>query len=112
MPEGGAIVSLLDIAEAHEGMSHPWSCAGASPAAASPVVIVCLLSEIKASICLQDPAMPGALSRKMMQKIVNIEYSYPPSIPLSAEVKDFIGKVFVKDPVTRLKVQQMLQHPW
>ncbi len=56
--------------------------------------------------------MPGALSRKMMQKIVNVEYSYPPSIPLSAEVKDFIGKVFVKDPVTRLKVQQMLQHPW
>lgn len=56
--------------------------------------------------------MPGALSRKMMQKIVNVEYSYPPSIQLSPEVKDFLSKVFVKDPVTRLKVPQMMQHPW
>lgn len=56
--------------------------------------------------------MPGALSRKMMQKIVNVEYSYPPNIQLSKEVKDFLSKVFVKDPDVRLKVPQMMQHPW
>ena len=56
--------------------------------------------------------MPGALSRKMMQKIVNVEYSYPPNIALSPEVKDFLGKLFVKDPVTRIKVVEMMQHPW
>ena len=56
--------------------------------------------------------MPGALSRKMMQKIVSVEYSYPPNVQLSPEVKAFLSKVFVKDPVTRMRVPQMLQHPW
>lgn len=56
--------------------------------------------------------MPGALSRKMMQKIVNVEYTYPPNITVSAEVKDLLSKIFVKDPITRAKVSQMLQHPW
>ena len=66
----------------------------------------------QAALFVQDPAMPGALSRKMMQKIVNVEYSYPPNVVLSPEVKDLLSKIFVKDPVTRIKIPQMLQHPW
>ena len=56
--------------------------------------------------------MPGALSRKMMQKIVNVEYSFPPNIQLSRECKDFLGKVFVKDPRLRIKTLDMRRHPW
>jgi len=61
---------------------------------------------------VQDPANPGALSRKMMQKIVNVEYSYPPNIQLSPEVKELLSRIFTKDPTTRIKVPEMTHHPW
>ena len=43
--------------------------------------------------------MPNALSRKMMQRIVNVQYSYPPTVVVTAEARDLIGRIFCQDPV-------------
>ena len=48
---------------------------------------------------LQDPTVPNALSRKMMQRIVSVQYSYPPTVAVSPEARDLIGRIFVQDPV-------------
>ena len=56
--------------------------------------------------------MPGALSRKMMQKIVNVEYSFPENIQVSPECKDFLSKIFQKDPKERIRTLEMRRHPW
>ena len=60
----------------------------------------------------QDPATPGALNRKMMQKIVNVEYTFPPNPELSRECKDFVSKIFTKDPKDRIRTAEMRRHPW
>jgi serine/threonine protein kinase len=66
----------------------------------------------KLNLVLQDPVNPGALNRKMMQKIVNVEYTYPPNIHLSPEFKDLMARIFTKDPKSRIKIPEMSQHPW
>ena len=43
--------------------------------------------------------MPNALSRKMMQRIVNVDYRFPPSCQPSPEARDLISRIFVQDPV-------------
>lgn len=48
----------------------------------------------------------------MMQKIVNVDYSFPANVALSPEVKDFVGQIFVKDPKDRIKAAEMRKHPW
>lgn len=63
-------------------------------------------------IAVQDPATPGALNRKMMQKIVNVEYTFPATPEMSRECKDFISKIFVKDPKERIRTIDMRRHPW
>ena len=47
---------------------------------------------------VQDPTVPNALSRKMMQRIVNVDYSFPPSCEPSLEARDLVGRIFVQDP--------------
>ena len=43
--------------------------------------------------------MPNALSRKMMQRIVSVQYAYPSTAQVSPEARDLIGRIFVQDPV-------------
>ena len=52
-----------------------------------------------AAATVQDPTVPNALSRKMMQRIVNVDYSFPPSCQPSPEARDLLSRIFVQDPV-------------
>ena len=49
--------------------------------------------------------MPNALSRKMMQRIVNVQYDFPPSCQPSYEARDLLSRIFVQDPV-QVRYQQ------
>ena len=53
--------------------------------------------------------MPNALSRKMMQRIVSVQYSYPATVAVSPEARDLIGRIFVQDPV-QVGWQQNVAH--
>ncbi|KAK9790145.1 hypothetical protein WJX73_008499 [Symbiochloris irregularis] len=59
-----------------------------------------------------DPAVPNALSRKMMQRIVNVQYEYPADHELSPEAQDLIKHIFVAEPAQRIQVDDILKHPW
>jgi len=48
----------------------------------------------------------------LYQKIINIDYTFPGDIPLTKEAKDFIRKLLVKDPATRLTPVQCRKHSW
>lgn len=45
-------------------------------------------------------------------KIKEVDYDFPPAIPLSEEVKDLIRNVLKKNPAHRLTLSQMRQHPF
>ncbi|GAB4816879.1 hypothetical protein N2152v2_003925 [Parachlorella kessleri] len=45
-------------------------------------------------------------------RILSIDYTFPSSLALSEPCRDLIAKMLVSDPLQRLSVQQVLQHPW
>lgn len=45
-------------------------------------------------------------------KIKLVEYDFPPTIPLSEEVKDLITCLLKKNPAQRLTLEQMKKHPF
>jgi serine/threonine protein kinase len=49
---------------------------------------------------------------KIARKIVNEEYPYPDSVPISGDLRDFFSHVLEKDPARRYTIEQILQHPW
>lgn len=58
---------------------------------------------------VQDPAVPNALSRKMMQRIVNVQYDVPRDVHLSPECLDLLANIFVADPTQRIRVADILR---
>ena len=64
---------------------------------------------------MQDPNVPNALSRKMMQRIVNVQWDIPEDVQLSPECHDLLSRIFVPDPTQRIRVPDIrrcccLQH--
>ncbi|KAK9830491.1 hypothetical protein WJX72_012037 [[Myrmecia] bisecta] len=47
---------------------------------------------------MQDPAVPHALTRKMMQAIIGCQYGLPTNLKLTPEYKDLLAQIFVKTP--------------
>jgi serine/threonine-protein kinase SRK2 len=48
----------------------------------------------------------------MMRRIVNMQWSMPAGVEISAQVKDLLSKLLVADPAKRLSMQDIQRHPW
>jgi len=57
-----------------------------------------------------NPPFEAASHKDTYQRILRVEYTCPSH--LSADVKDLLAKVLVKEPTKRLPLERMLQHPW
>jgi len=59
----------------------------------------------------EDPEEPRNF-RKTIQRIMSINYSFPPDVVISAECQDLLAKIFVTNPSQRITIQGIKQHPW
>jgi serine/threonine protein kinase len=48
----------------------------------------------------------------IMERIVSREYKYPPSVPISPELRDLFSHVLDKNPKSRYSMEQVMSHPW
>ncbi|XP_077228759.1 serine/threonine-protein kinase Aurora-3-like [Tasmannia lanceolata] len=46
------------------------------------------------------------------KRIIKVDLSFPSTPRVSAEAKDLISKLLVKDALKRLSLQKILEHPW
>lgn len=65
---------------------------------------------------LQDKAQPENVTAKVMRRMALAEFEFS-SKPFadqepSPEIQDLLEKMFQRDPVQRIKAQQILEHPW
>jgi len=47
-----------------------------------------------------------------VQRILNVEYGFPPNIRVSDDCKDLMKRTLVADPSKRLSIPQIMEHPW
>ncbi|KAL6778758.1 SNRK2B [Auxenochlorella protothecoides x Auxenochlorella symbiontica] len=50
--------------------------------------------------------------QKMIQRILRVEYDWPPHIKLSPECRDIMARILVADPQKRISIQELQDHPW
>eukprot|EP00892_Ulva_mutabilis_P010117 jgi/Ulvmu1/7478/UM037_0021.1 len=50
--------------------------------------------------------------KKVLQRIVNVQYSFPRACNISESCRDLIQKLLVADPAQRLTIPGIFQHPW
>ncbi|KAH0790111.1 CAMK family protein kinase [Histomonas meleagridis] len=49
---------------------------------------------------------------EISQRIINDEFVYPQTIPISSELKDLLTHILEKDPKKRYTIEQILNHEW
>lgn len=57
----------------------------------------------------EDKNDPGRL-KKMIQRILRVEYHAPANV--SPECVDLFDKIFVADASKRIKIHELMSHPW
>lgn len=50
--------------------------------------------------------------QKMIQRILKVEYEFPPHVRVSRECRDLLKHVLIPDPATRFTVDDIQRHPW
>ncbi|KAI9222391.1 kinase-like domain-containing protein [Blastocladiella britannica] len=68
--------------------------------------IGCILYQLLAG----RPPFKGANEYQTFQKILKLEYSFPPGFPPVA--RDLVEKILVLDPLQRISIAQVKQHPF
>jgi len=53
---------------------------------------------------------PGIMA--MYNKILACEVTYPEDLVVSAELKDFVQKIFVRDAQSRISIEELMRHPF
>ena len=53
-----------------------------------------------------------APAAQVLERILQVDYSFPTSIPVSAECKDLLSRILVADPAKRYTIEDIQQHPW
>ena len=48
----------------------------------------------------------------LLQRILNVEYGFPPHTRTSPECRDLLRRILVADPTKRMGIPQIMQHPW
>jgi serine/threonine protein kinase len=64
-----------------------------------------------AMVCGQLP-FPDQHGKKTFDRIIAGQYTFPPKLELSKEVKDLISRILTIDPKERLTGAEILTHPW
>jgi len=59
----------------------------------------------------EDKKKPDKL-RRMIQRIVNVEYTIPSWVRMSEDCRDILSNILVKDLKRRLTMDQLQQHRW
>jgi serine/threonine-protein kinase SRK2 len=50
--------------------------------------------------------------RAMMDRIVALQWSIPDGVEISAECRDLLGRMLVRDPDARISMAEIHKHPW
>ncbi|XP_038709523.1 serine/threonine-protein kinase Aurora-3 isoform X2 [Tripterygium wilfordii] len=58
------------------------------------------------------PPFEAESQNDTFKKIVEVDLSFPSTHSVSAEAKDIISRLLVKDSSKRLSLQKILEHPW
>jgi serine/threonine-protein kinase SRK2 len=56
--------------------------------------------------------MTSRNSKKMIQRILKVEYEFPPHVKVSDDCRDLLGKILVDKPEKRITIPEIQQHPW
>ena len=80
----------------------------------------CLLPSLHAFVDLCDAASCGCLCWQrsepcihyVPQRILRVEYEFPPHVRVSRECKDLLKNILVPDPASRYTVEDIQRHPW
>ncbi|KAL9245767.1 hypothetical protein vseg_019381 [Gypsophila vaccaria] len=59
----------------------------------------------------EDPEEPKDF-RKMIQRILSVQYTIPENISLSPECRHLISRIFVQDPEARITIPEIKRHEW
>ncbi|GMH34694.1 hypothetical protein BSKO_02555 [Bryopsis sp. KO-2023] len=59
----------------------------------------------------EDPHDPRNF-RKTIQRIMNVRYSFPPSLRVSRDCLDMIERIFVANPADRITLSDIKAHAW
>lgn len=69
-----------------------------------------MISTLPACQCTITCASSGSFNA--VQRILNVEYGFPPNIRVSDDCKDLMKRILVADPSSRLSIPQIMEHPW
>lgn len=58
-----------------------------------------------------DPDDPRNF-KKAIERIMRVQYSYPPKIQISDSCKDLLSRIFIASPTERITIAGIKQHPW
>ena len=50
--------------------------------------------------------------QKMIQRILKVEYQFPPHVRASSDLRDLLSKILVPDPSKRITIAEIQSHPW
>lgn len=50
--------------------------------------------------------------QKMIQRILKVEYQFPPHVRASGDLRDLLSKILVPDPSKRIAIAEIQSHPW
>ncbi|KZV53173.1 hypothetical protein F511_29903, partial [Dorcoceras hygrometricum] len=50
--------------------------------------------------------------REEIQRVLNVQYSFPQDINISEECRDLISRIFVRDPAQRITMADIKTHAW
>ena len=59
----------------------------------------------------EDKKDPQRLQR-MIKRILAVDYKIPSNISVSDELRDLLTKILNPDPVERIQIAEILEHPW
>lgn len=63
-------------------------------------------------MALRDGGVCRTDFQKIVGKIMALDYKIPEKLQLSDSVKDLLGRIFVKDPESRITIAEMKKHEW
>lgn len=96
-------VILTTKGQTYNGKSADiWSCG---------VVLFVMLTGSYPFERSDDKKNPQRL-QKMIKRILAVDYAFPPSVSVSAELQDLLTKILNPDPLKRIQISEILEHPW
>ena len=48
----------------------------------------------------------------VMQRILKVDYTFPPQVKASRECRDMLDRILVADPKKRITIPEIQRHPW